>query len=99
MTAQLVIQPEAEADLQDAFTWYERRQAGLGHKMLDEARRAFTRIGLDPTSPRPRFRKTRRVRLKRFPYVVLYVIRQDVVYVLGVLHERRSPRIYRSRTS
>jgi plasmid stabilization system protein ParE len=98
MTARLVIQPEAEADLQVAFAWYEGRRAGLGHKMLEEARRAFTRIGLDPTLPRPRFRQTRRVRLKHFPYVVLYVFRQDTVYVLGVLHERRSPRLFRGRT-
>jgi plasmid stabilization system protein ParE len=98
MTARLVIQPEAEADLQDAFAWYERRRAGLGDKMLEEARLAFIGIGLDPTLPRPRYRQSRRVPLKRFPYVVLYVFRHDTVYVLGVLHERRSPLAFRNRT-
>jgi hypothetical protein len=32
MAAELVLAPEAELDIADAYTWYERRRAGLGEE-------------------------------------------------------------------
>ena len=95
--ASVIVQPEAEADLAEAFRWYEARKLGLGHEMIAEAGHAFARIGASPERPRALYRGTRRVRLRRFPYIVLYVPRDSRVYVLAVLHERRSPRLFRSR--
>jgi toxin ParE1/3/4 len=97
MTVQIVVQPEAEADLAEVFGWYEARRAGLGQELLQEVDRAFARIAEKPRMPRARFRKTRRVGLRRFPYVVLYLVRGDTAFVLGVLHERRNPRLMRTR--
>ena len=97
MTATIIVQPEAEADLAEAFLWYEARRAGLGAEMIGEAGLAFSRIAEHPLRPRALYRDTRRVHLRRFPYVVLYIARGDHVFVLAVLHERRSPRMYRAR--
>ena len=97
MTVDVIVQPEAEADLAEAFRWYETRQPGLGHEIIAQAGRAFTRIAADPLGRPALYRGTRRIRLRRFPYVVLYIPRDDRVYVLAVLHERRSPRLFRSR--
>lgn len=30
----VVIRPEAEGDLRDAFSWYEDKRTGLGHDFL-----------------------------------------------------------------
>ena len=97
MTSTIVVQPEAEADLTEAFRWYEARRPGLGAELIDEAGLAFSRIAENPLRPRALHRDTRRVHLRRFPYVVLYIARGDHVFVLAVLHERRSPRLYRAR--
>ena len=97
MTVQVIVQPEAEADLAEAFGWYEEQRHGLGHELIEEAGYAFERIGESPLRWRARFRETRRVQLRRFPYVVLYVHRQDRIFVLGVLHERRDPKLFRAR--
>ncbi len=97
MTAQIIVQPEAEADLTEAFGWYEAQRLRLGHEMIEEAGYAFARIAESPLRWRARFRETRRVALRRFPYIVLYVCRQDRVFVLAVLHERRDPRLFRAR--
>jgi plasmid stabilization system protein ParE len=88
----VIVQPEAEADLGDAFRWYENKRSGLGHEMIDEAALAFSRIAENPLRPRALHRGTRRVRLRRFPYEVLYIARGDRVFVLAVLHERRNPK-------
>ena len=97
MTAAIIVQPEAEADLEEAFRWYEVRQPGLGHDLMVEAARSFARIAEAPLRPRALHRGTRRIHLRRFPYVVLYVPRDDRVFVLAVMHERRSPSAFRAR--
>ena len=97
MTVEVVIQPEAEDDLREAYLWYEARRTGLGDAMMDEADLAFKRIVDAPARPRALHRGSRRFPLRRFPYVVIYLLRGDRVYVLGVLHERRNPRLFRSR--
>ena len=99
MTASIVVQPEAETDLDNSYRWYEERRAGLGQEFLVEVDRAFCRIAESPLRPKERYRGTRRVALRRFPYVVLYLAQDDQVFVLGVLHERRSPARFRARTS
>lgn len=97
MNAKIIVQPEAEADLTEAFHWYQARRTGLGVEMIDEAGLAFSRITENPLRPRELHRGTRRVHLRRFPYVVLYITRGNHVFVLAVLHERRSPRLFRAR--
>ena len=97
MTATLVVQPEAEADLDEAFHWYEARRIGLGHEFLEEVSRAFTRIAEQPLRYTLVHREARRVLLRRFPYAAFYVARVDRVFVLAVLHQRRSPRLARAR--
>ena len=41
MIAAVIVQPEAEADITEAFAWYEGRAAGLGHSFVAEVDRLF----------------------------------------------------------
>ena len=75
MTVPLVIQPEAEADLARAYAWYENRRPGLGAELLDEVDLVFSRIAENPTLLAPVYRDVRRQTLRRFPYVVLHIVR------------------------
>jgi plasmid stabilization system protein ParE len=34
MSYQVIISPEAEFDIQDAFEWYEQRNSGLGSEFV-----------------------------------------------------------------
>ena len=44
----LIIRPEAEADMTEAFDWYEERKAGLGHEFLAEVRSVFRQVEENP---------------------------------------------------
>ena len=39
----------------------------------------------------------RRARVQNFPYHLVYLVTDDVVYVLAVAHDRRRPRYWRAR--
>lgn len=97
MTATIIVQPEAEADLAEAFAWYERRQQGLGGEFLDAIDRVFERIAEHPLLAPQVWREARRTAPRRFPYAVLYVERGQTVYILAVLHQRRDPQLSRKR--
>ena len=97
MTATLIVQPEAEADLNEAFRWYEARREGLGQEFLGEVSLTLARITERPLRYTLVYREARRALLRRFPYVVLYVAREERVFVLAVLHQRRNPRLAEAR--
>jgi len=90
MSCRLIIRPEAEADLAEAFDWYEERRPGLGHEFLEG-------ITENPLHHRLIYREVRRALPRRFPYKVLYFVRAEEVQVIGVIHAKRHPRVWQAR--
>ena len=93
----MIIRAEAEADLADARTWYERREDGLGGTFLERVEEALRQIERLPESHRVVYGSVRRVQVRRFPFLVYYTIVADEVVVIGVVHSHRDPNIWRSR--
>ena len=48
MNWQFIIRPKAEADLQEAWSWYETRRPGLGDELLVEVRSVIHQLETDP---------------------------------------------------
>ena len=93
----LFVRRGARADLSEAFRWYETRSAGLGHEFLREARVALAATQRDPAQFPVVVDDVRKSRLRRFPYVVYYVVLARHVSVIAVMHGRRHPRRWQSR--
>ena len=86
----------ANRDVDEAVAHYlgeGARQAAL--RFVEALERAYTHIGRQPASGSPRYARELDIPglrcwpLKRFPYLVFYVERQDHVDVWRVLHGRR----------
>jgi plasmid stabilization system protein ParE len=92
-----LLREEAEAEILEAFRWYEVRRTGLGEKFIDEVDAAFARAAQAPTSFPLVYRDLRRIVLRRFPYLVYFLQEDDVVLVIAVLHGRGDPKILRRR--
>lgn len=96
MTA-LVVRPLAEADLDAAFAWYERRLVGLGSEFLRAVDACFIAIAAGPLAYPVVHRGARRALLRRFPYAVLYVVDEDRIHILACTHTSLHPRRWRQR--
>jgi len=98
MSHRLVIRAEAEEDIAEAATWYERQQVGLGNDFLAEFESAVARISANPFQYPCLRRKpeVRRVLTKRFPYRVFFILRESDVIVFRVLHAARHDREWKS---
>lgn len=94
----LVLRQEAEADILEAFRWYESKRVGLGEDFLGEVDVAFVRALEAPGSFPVAHRGLRRIVLKKFPYLVYFRHETDIVQVFGVLHGRRDRKVLRRRS-
>ena len=97
MSFRLVVRPQAEAELVAARNWYNTQRAGLGHEFVDEVAEASAAIATRPLSFPKVHGEMRRAILRRFPYGVFFRTTTDEVIILGVVHGRRHPRLWRSR--
>jgi len=97
VTRHVTVRPEAAADIEDAYHWYERARTGLGEESL-----AAVREGLDRAVEQPeRFplvhRDVRRALLRKFPYSLLYRVEPAEILPVAVFHAKRDPRVWRAR--
>jgi plasmid stabilization system protein ParE len=94
VSLRLTLRSRAEADLDDAFHWYEDRLPGLGEAFLQSVDACFARIKRHPEAFPEAHPCVRRASIRRFPYGIFYVIRDDRIDVLAVYHARRRPRAF-----
>jgi plasmid stabilization system protein ParE len=98
MTYTLVVEPEAEAEIDEASRWYEAQNPGLGAEFLRVVDAAFGALQRNPLQYQIVYRQVRRAGLRRFPYGLVYRIRQSKVIVISCVHGRRHPRRWQNRT-
>ena len=97
MSLDLIIRPEAEADIAEAFDWYETRVSGLGSEFLLILDALFNSILRNPFTYQAVYKSVRRALTRRFPYAVFFITEDNKVMVLSVFHVKRSPRIWKGR--
>lgn len=96
----VILSPEANDDLDDAFEWLGSQLLGLDGRFLEEVNSALEQIAGHPYRFPERFTGIRAALLRKFQYTIFYEVNetQDVVFVYGILHQARNPKILKRRT-
>ena len=85
----------ARAESLDAFDYYhERSEQAAGH-FMQCLEVATTWISKHHTTGKPLSPRTRRHLMKTFPYLLIYRVEPDAVWIVGVVHEKRDPKYWR----
>ena len=87
----------AEADVAEAYAWYERQRRGLGGEFRGELASILKRIADSPETFQVLHRNTRRASMHKFPYSVFFRIYPETIIVVACMHGRRSPTRWRLR--
>ena len=93
----LVTRPQAQLDVEDAAIWYESRKPSLGLRFLDELDYVAERITVAPFQFPEIYANVRRGMLNRFPYSVYFLVSDDRVEIIAVLHQHRQPDTWKDR--
>jgi hypothetical protein len=91
--------PAAREELDQAAAFYGSQQTGLAIQFLSEADEAIRRIEANPYAWSAISARSRRCRLHRFPYALIYQIRSMEVMVIAAMHLHRDPGYWRDRES
>lgn len=94
----VIIRAEAEADINDAYQWYESQRKGLGESYLLCIEEALSRIIRTPLIYSIVYKDIRRVLIHRFPFGIFFIEGEKNISVLAVLHARRNPETWKERT-
>ena len=97
MDFEVIIKPDAEVDLDEAVLWYETELGGLGIRFYNCFENALDRIVKNPNAFIEISPEIRRIIIKQFPYKVFYSVSGNKIFVIGVMHAKRSSRFIKRR--
>jgi len=97
MSRRLLLRPEARLDVEDAAFWYEDQRQGLGDRFTNELNTFLDRIAETPHQFPEVGDSVRRGLLHQFPYAVYFMLEEEKVVVLAILHQRRKPDLWKRR--
>jgi len=87
----------ASQEVNDAIDFYNAEREGLGDDFWVEVKHALNSIIIFPKAWHPLSLRTRRCRLRRFPYGVIYQVRKHELLVIAVAHLHRKPGYWKNR--
>jgi toxin ParE1/3/4 len=93
----VVILNEAQQELQDIVTWYDKRHYSLGLDFLNVVKETISLISDNPEIATAHKNDTRRYLIKRFPYVIVYTNFNDKVWIIAFAHCKRKPGYWEKR--
>lgn len=92
MAYRLKFSARALREIGEAHDWYEARSLGLGEEFMAAVELQIKRLEQAPLLYAEIIAGVRRALLPRFPYGVFYAVRNDLVHILAIIHNARSPR-------
>lgn len=87
----------AESEFNDAIVYYNNASSGLGFEFALEVKRTLERILQYPEAWSPLSKQTRRCLTNRFPYGVIYQIREDLILIIAIMHLNKKPNSWKKR--
>lgn len=97
MSYSLLIRPEAELDIQDAYQFYESRSQGLGSEFVRAIDACFSKIGRNPMAYSPIHAQIRRALIRKFPYGIFYFVEDKRIIVIACFHAKQDPQRWQQR--
>lgn len=89
---QIIVRPEAEAEIQQAFDWYQEQSEGLGLEFLRAIEACLFGIMRNPFAYTiVKVPNVRRALVRRFPYALFYLVDDDAIVVIAVFNVKRQP--------
>lgn len=90
---------QAELELVEGAAYYAREaNAEIANAFISEFDRSARLLAEYPKLGAVWRGRVRRLPLRRFPYSIVYFLRESEVRVLAVAHQRRKPGFWRGRT-
>ncbi len=97
MAYSVSVSPLAQDDLKNIADYYEEQSKGLGIRFIDSFEKTSEIILLGPGMFALRYKNIRALSVAGFPYNIYYIIVAEEVNIIGIIHQKRNPKIWKKR--
>ena len=97
MTHELRFHRAASHDLANALDYYDQISSELATRFRNNANKKFDSIVEQPESFPLDVLQIRYAKIKRFPYLIFFIVKPKYVLVLAVVHGASNPETWRIR--
>lgn len=89
----------AQEEYEQAVAYYNEQKKDLGLEFVLELKKSLKRIVEFPQAWQKLSQRSRRCRLKKFPYGLVYAVKSDLILILAVMHLKQKPKKWEKRLS
>jgi len=80
---------DADLDIEETYIWYETLSLGLGKRFFDNIQNTIEYIITNPYMFQVVYKRIRRALVNKFPYGIYYIVENEKVIIIGILHFHR----------
>ena len=92
VTRQILVRPEVEQEVQQAFDWYQEQSEGLGFEFLRAIEACLSGVTRNPFAhTMVKVPNVRRSLVRRFPDALFYLVDDEATVVIAVFNIKRQP--------
>ncbi|OZH54132.1 toxin, RelE family protein, partial [Hydrocoleum sp. CS-953] len=84
-------------DLDAAYVWYENSRQELGEEFLNAIDNCLSLIQANPLAYPIIYKQIHRTIVRKFPYGIFYLLKDDAVVVIACLHAKQNPQRLQNR--
>ncbi len=89
--------PAAEQEYFEAANYYDAQLKGLGDRFTEHIEVAISKVRENPLTWHKLSKHTRRCLAATFPCGIIYVVHENRIFILAVMHLKRRPGYWKSR--
>ncbi|MEP6465570.1 MAG: type II toxin-antitoxin system RelE/ParE family toxin [Parafilimonas sp.] len=97
MEYSIILCDEAKQDILEITKWYDLKSIGLGDRFIEYLDEAVSKLSKNPGAYSFLYDEVRKIRLKKFPYIIFYKTHKQGVLIYGIIHTKRNPFVYKKR--
>ena len=97
MTREIIFHIEAETEVLEALEWYAERSAIAARAFVHELNRVVSLAVRSPQTWPRSFGNTRRIVFPRYPFELIFRLKDETVEIIAVAHQRRRPSYWADR--
>lgn len=89
MSYHIKLTDEAKLNIVEASEYYLKISKSLENKFQTDLINTIDKLKESPQHHQIRYRGIRIAHLKKFPFSIHFLIQEDIIYVLKILHQKR----------
>ncbi|MDF1546171.1 MAG: type II toxin-antitoxin system RelE/ParE family toxin [Bacteroidales bacterium] len=89
---------EAEKDFDISYQYYNTENENVADNFYKHINQSFIQIQKFPATNPKVHEDVRKFVVKKFPFVIYYLLKEPIIRVIAIFHTSRNPEIWQERT-